>query len=247
VAGAYAEEMPDTPLDRALRDLVDASAPGDSDDPEIPVAGTALVVRDGDAGIQVLLIQRPDRGSFASAWVFPGGKVEASDRELLPEDASEEHVARRAAIRETFEETGLVIEPAVTVSLWDPPAGAKPRIRTWFFVAPDPAGDLALAEGEVVGAEWVRPRDLLDRHAGGEATLYPPTWVTLTAIADAPDFAALLAGIRFERFTTAARRGESGPMLLWPDDGEYAGDAAASAARHRLEVGSLPWIYTRTS
>jgi hypothetical protein len=71
--------------------------------------------------------------------------------------------------------------------------------------------------------------------------------VTLTAIADAPDFAALLVGVRFERFTTAARRGESGPMLLWPDDAEYAGDAPASAARHRLEVGSLPWVYTRAN
>jgi 8-oxo-dGTP pyrophosphatase MutT (NUDIX family) len=239
--------MPDTPLDRALRDLVDASAPGDADDRELPVAGTALVVRDGDAGIEVLLIQRPDKGSFASAWVFPGGKVEASDREGLPGDAAEEDVARRAAARETLEETGLVIQPAATLSLWDPPAGAKPRIRTWFFLAADPAGDLALAEGEVVGAEWVRPRDLLDRHARGEATLYPPTWVTLTAIADTPDFAALLVGVRFERFTTAARRGESGPMLLWPDDAEYAGDAPASAARHRLEVGSLPWVYTRAN
>jgi 8-oxo-dGTP pyrophosphatase MutT (NUDIX family) len=239
--------MPDTPLDRALSDLVDAPAAVDPDDGELPVAGTALVVRDGDAGIQVLLIQRPDRGSFASAWVFPGGKVEASDRDGLPEDTTEEDVARRAAARETLEETGLVIQPGVTLSLWDPPAGAHPRIRTWFFLAADPGGELTLAEGEVVGAEWVRPRDLLERHASGEATLYPPTWVTLAAIADAADFAELVAGVRFERFTTAARRGESGPMLLWPEDGEYAGDAAESAARHRLEVGSLPWVYTRMS
>lgn len=238
--------MPDTPLDRALRDLVDAPAAGDPGDRDLPVAGTALVVRDGDAGIQVLLIQRPDKGSFASAWVFPGGKVEASDRDGLPEDAAEEDVARRAAARETFEETGLVVRPVATLSLWDPPSGAKPRIRTWFFLAADPAGELAPAEGEVVGAEWVRPRDLLERHASGEATLYPPTWVTLTAIADASDFAALVAGVRFERFTTEARRGPSGPMLLWPDDAEYAGDAEESAARHRLEVGSLPWVYTRT-
>jgi 8-oxo-dGTP pyrophosphatase MutT (NUDIX family) len=239
--------MAETSADRALRAIADAASRTAEEDEAIPVAGTVIVVRDGDGGPEVLMIERPDRGSFGGAWVFPGGKVEASDREGLPADAAEEDIARRAGARETLEETGLVVEPVVTLSLWDPPAGAKPRIRTWFYLAAGVAGELTLSPGEAVRAEWVRPADMLERHAGGDATLFPPTWVTLFSFAGAADAAELLAAARFGHFSTVARRGPGGVMLLWPDDGEYGPDAAPGAtARHRLEVGSLPWVYTRT-
>ena len=89
------------------------------------------------------------------------------------------------------------------------------------------------------------------RHARSELPLYPPTWVTLDSLAEQRDTASLLAALRLrgaERFETAARRGPAGPMLLWEGDAEYAPDAAdaASTARHRLEIGRLPWVYTRT-
>jgi 8-oxo-dGTP pyrophosphatase MutT (NUDIX family) len=239
--------MAETSLERALAAIADSAREGPAgNDVDLPVAGTVIVVRDGAEGAEVLMIERPDRGSFAGAWVFPGGKVEASDRDGLAVEATEEDVARRAGVRETLEETGLVVEPVVTLSLWDPPVGAKPRIRTWFFVAPAAGGEVLLAADEAVRSEWVRPRDLLDRHARGEATLYPPTWVTLFSLANAADSGAVIGAARFERFSTAARRGASGPVLLWPDDAEYDAEAAAGAgSRHRLEVGALPWVYTR--
>ena len=43
---------------------------------DLPVAGTAVLLRPTPEGFAVLLMRRPDRGSFAGAWVFPGGKVE---------------------------------------------------------------------------------------------------------------------------------------------------------------------------
>ena len=48
-------------------------------------------------------------------------------------------------------------------------------------------------------------------------------------------------------FETQVRRGPEGPVFFWREDEEYDGEggAAASGARHRLEVGALPWIYTR--
>jgi 8-oxo-dGTP pyrophosphatase MutT (NUDIX family) len=259
--------MPESPssADRAVRALADAVGdsrprlPGDGTDPDIPVAATVVILRDGPAGPEVLMIERPDRGSFAGAWVFPGGKLDPADAGA--DDEIEEQIARRAGVRETWEETGLTLEQGglVTLSCWDPPPGLPLRIRTWFFAAPAPAGELALSADEAVAADWVRPGDLLERHSRGEVTLYPPTWITLHGLSAQPSVAALLAAIRLagvHRFETVARRVPSGPMLLWQEDAEYETDAAAEAseipgaeasARHRLEVGALPWIYTRTS
>lgn len=251
--------MPElTPADRAARAVADtigqarARAAGDAVDPAIPVAATVVLVRDSAEGAEVLLLERPDRGSFAGACVFPGGKLEESDAA-----ATEEESARRAGVRETVEETGLALDPAdlVTLSRWDPPPGIALRIRTWFFVAAAPAGDLTLQPAEAVAAEWARPADLLARHGRGELTLYPPTWVTLYGLSAHADAASVLGAARLagvERFETSARRGAEGPILMWHGDAEYETDAAAgatggeaSAPRHRLEIGALPWRYTR--
>lgn len=247
-----------TPADRAVRVLADAVGQarprltGDASDPGIPVAATVVLVRDGAEGVEVLLIERPDRGSFAGAWVFPGGKIDDADR--IAADEPEEDTARRAGVRETYEETGLVVDPdaLVTLSCWDPPPGIALRIRTWFFVAAAPAGELALSADEAVAAVWEPPASLIARHGRGDLTLYPPTWVTLHELSVHADVASLLAAPRLagiQRFETVARRGGDGPVLLWQDDAEYDPGAAdaASASRHRLEIGRLPWRYERSA
>ncbi|WJL95161.1 NUDIX hydrolase [Microbacterium sp. ET2] len=245
------------PVDRARQVLAGVLAearerlPHDGEDPSVPVAGTVVLLRDGERGPEVLLLERPDRGSFAGAWVFPGGKREDAD---AAEDGSEEGAARRAAVRETFEEAGLVVDldSLWALSCWDPPPGLPLRIRTWFFVARAGDGSLALSADEAVDARWLRPEDVLERHAGGEVTLYPPTWVTLHTLAGKRDVDALVAMLRrkgFRRYETIARQGPAGPLLLWQEDAEYRldggeSDRAADPARHRLEIGELPWIYT---
>ena len=196
------------------------------------------------------MIERPDRGSFAGAWVFPGGKREPADGE-----GDEEAVARNAAVRETREETGLELDGAglLTLSCWDPPPGLPLRIRTWFYLSADPGGEPTFAPDEVLTGQWVRPADMLERHARGGVTLYPPTWVTLHELADQPDAAALFALVRVSgrrRYETVSRRGSGGPLLLWHGDAEYdgpdLGSAGAAASRHRLDLAALPWVYTRT-
>lgn len=87
-------------------------------------ASLILVRRDGD-GVRVLLGRRPPRDRFMpDIWVFPGGRVDpgdavhAADSELRPEVARalERNAPGRlarglavAALRETWEETGLAL------------------------------------------------------------------------------------------------------------------------------------------
>ncbi|MGH8956228.1 MAG: NUDIX hydrolase [Microbacterium sp.] len=191
----------------------------------LPVAGTAVLLRSTPDGFAVLLMRRPDRGSFAGAWVFPGGKVEPSDRRAGAEESDD---ARRAAIRETREEVGLTIADPVLLSRWQPPAEAPIRIRTWFFLAGAPEGDLRFAPGEVVDAVWLSPVEALSRHATGEWTLFPPTWVTLHQLSrfDTAEDALASAG-EAQHFATRVVQSPQGTDFEWEG--------------LRLRTGSLPW------
>lgn len=82
-------------------------------------AATILLLRDGPAGIEVFMVVRHQAMDFAGgALVFPGGRVEEPDHELAaraedcpnPENLDTETLAFRiAAIRETFEECGVLL------------------------------------------------------------------------------------------------------------------------------------------
>jgi len=91
-------------------------------------AATVVLLRDAPGGPEVLLLRRHRRSGFAAgAWVFPGGVVDARDRDgaLLERldgptpgewarrlgivDAGEALGYVAAAIREAFEETGILL------------------------------------------------------------------------------------------------------------------------------------------
>ncbi|WP_424935363.1 MULTISPECIES: NUDIX hydrolase [Bacteria] len=208
----------------------------------LPVAGTAVILRDTAVGPEVLLMRRPDRGSFASAWVFPGGRVEEVDRRP---GAIEREDAARAAVRETAEEVGLAIVAPVPLSCWSPPAEVRPRIRTWFFLAHDPDGPLMLSEGEVVEAAWMTPSAALAAHAEGRLVLVPPTWVTLHGLTAARDVAAVVAAVQEpEVRQTRLRRTDAGLVHFWEGDEEH--ENGVPGGRHRLIAESLPWRFERS-
>ncbi|KQQ68859.1 NUDIX hydrolase [Microbacterium sp. Leaf320] len=196
-----------------------------SEPDDLPVAGTAVLLRTAAQGFEVLMMRRPDRGSFPGAWVFPGGKVEQRDRR---DGDEEQEDARRAAVRETFEEVGLVITDPVVVSRWQPPAEAPVRIRTWFFLADAPDGALRVSADEVVDATWATPADALHKHSAGEWMLFPPTWVTLHQLGRFESAqAALSAGGVARHFSTRVVESDLGTAFEWEG--------------LRLETGSLPW------
>ncbi|MCD2499800.1 NUDIX hydrolase [Microbacterium nymphoidis] len=211
-------------------------------DDDLPWAATVLLLRSvADGGVEVLMMQRPDRGSFASAWVFPGGRVEAAD---VSSDAG--MTLRRAAVREVAEETGLHVEvdALVPVSEWIPPVTEPKRIRTWFFAASDPGGRIRVQASEVVRAEWFRPADMLALHAAGDARLYPPTFVTLLNLRDAVDAESALArldGASVRTYATLARVIDGARMFSW--DGDDGTAATPEDQRHRLDASTLPWRY----
>jgi 8-oxo-dGTP pyrophosphatase MutT (NUDIX family) len=82
-------------------------------------AATVLLLRDGPNGIEVFMVVRHQAIDFAGgALVFPGGRVEEADHELAarvadcpnPEGLETDVMAFRiAAIRETFEECGVLL------------------------------------------------------------------------------------------------------------------------------------------
>jgi 8-oxo-dGTP pyrophosphatase MutT (NUDIX family) len=96
-------------------------------EPTVPVpkpASTVALVRDGRTGPETLLLLRPNSGFAAGAWVFPGGTVDPNDcrhaqgvsealrgwaRRMEIDDPLEAHGYIVAAIRETWEETGLLL------------------------------------------------------------------------------------------------------------------------------------------
>jgi 8-oxo-dGTP pyrophosphatase MutT (NUDIX family) len=86
-------------------------------------AATVVVVRDAGRGLEVLLLQRAERGDHNSgAWVFPGGLLDPGDRASVQVSVAltDAEASRRlglasgglafwlAAIRECFEESGIL-------------------------------------------------------------------------------------------------------------------------------------------
>lgn len=199
-----------------------------------------MLLRGAGHGVEVLLIRRPDRGSFAGAWVFPGGIIE--DIDLLSGATAEEN-ARRAAVRETMEEVGLSIAGLVPLSLWTPPIEAPKRVRTWFFLSADVHGEVAPAADEVVDWRWVSPANALEQHTRREIELYPPTWVTLHLLAGAESLErALATASGVQSFETHIIAGGEGQIFAWNGDHEHP---EGGAGRHRLETASRPWRYLR--
>ena len=82
---------------------------------EIPAATLVIFRRGSGKSAELLMVVRSRQLSFAGgAAVFPGGRVDAEDRQLAAGYANsridqDEAAHRIAAVRETLEETGLVV------------------------------------------------------------------------------------------------------------------------------------------
>ncbi|HEY8546874.1 MAG TPA: NUDIX hydrolase [Acidimicrobiales bacterium] len=218
-------------------------------------AATVVLLRDVGGGVECLMLRKTQGQAFGGLWVFPGGRIETGDGTGLDG-------ARRAAVREAEEETGLVLDAdsLVPLSHWEPPPEAPRRYNTWFFVAglPDGASEVIVDGGEIGDHVWTRPEAALQAHDHGDIELLPPTWVTLRTLCGHPDVAAALDAVaarEADRFATRMARDEDGRMVsLWEGDAAYPADPAASpgpldapGARHRLYMDPAGWRYERSA
>jgi 8-oxo-dGTP pyrophosphatase MutT (NUDIX family) len=133
-----------------------------ADDPvRVRDAATVVLLRDGTDGIETWLLSRVARMAFASGVaVFPGGAVDASDAALPWSGRDADAVAESfgcslemaralvgAAVREVFEETGILL----TVPRCDLSA-AQPDVEAGRISF----GELLLEHGLCIEAEAVR-------------------------------------------------------------------------------------------
>lgn len=162
-------------------------------------AATVLLLRDGPNGLEVLMTRRSPTASFApGAYVFPGGGIDAQDAQAhalaarRPSQGEQQLTQAIAAIRESFEELGILLARRADGSPADA-ADVAAMDRHGPFFEQCRARGLQLAADEVwMLAHWITDRDLPRRFdvpflvarmpqgqepCADEAEQFEPVWV----------------------------------------------------------------------
>ena len=190
-------------------------------DEEIREAASAIVAREGDDGLEVLVLERGESSRFLPGYVaFPGGSTDQEDRELARRWFGTSAEARRAcAVRELVEEVSLVLtdsglvpgatlqavdaappstEQLIQIAHWIAPPRVPVRFDARYFAVRAPAGLEPVPDGgETSDAWWISPRRLLEDWTDGRRQLYWPTFFTVNELAACASIDDLL-GLRIE-------------------------------------------------
>lgn len=212
-------------------------------------AATVVLLRDRVNGLEVLLLRRHSDLAFAGGmWVFPGGRLDDADYAGDADDVMA--AARRAAVRETREEAGLVIseERLRYFSHWTTPEGEVKRYATWFFIASTDTTDEVRVDGaEIDLHRWTAPADALVAYRNKTISMLPPTFITLTELATCNTAAEAIEMYRSRPIVEILPkfvRSEQGPCVLYQGDAGYSdGDPLKPGARHRCWLRDDGWHY----
>ncbi len=154
-------------------------------------ASTVIPVRDGETGLELLLVQRNPAARFmGGAWVFPGGAVHDGETE------------KETAVREAEEEAALKLDADTLVpfSRWITPRQVKVRFDTYFFVGPTPPDAEPRCDGEeCVDLRWIGPADALEAGQRDELSLVFPTIKHLEQLTEFGSVEELLEHARSRR------------------------------------------------
>jgi 8-oxo-dGTP pyrophosphatase MutT (NUDIX family) len=204
-------QLPEYALERA-REL--AAGQADWTPVEPRSASTVLLLREAPGGLETYMMCRASTMAFAaSAYVFPGGRLDPADLDagaLLDSTAhdypalarrmsTDEATARGllvCAVRELEEEAGVTIDPASLVLLdhWVTPEWERLRYDVRFFVAHMPDNQVAEPHGtEAVEARWIAPRAALAEADAGRMLLMAPTRAALEHLLEHDEITAVVA------------------------------------------------------
>ena len=224
--------------------------------PELVVpapAATVVLVRDGVAGLEVLLAKRSSKLAFhGGAWVFPGGRIDPDDYADAPDDLF--GAARRAAAREAKEEAGVDVDSDALVHLsnWTTPEMSAKRFATWFFVGEVTGGE-EVADGiETDRLHWFRPEDAFAARDAGEIELAPPQFVTLLWLRDHGTVAAVMAAAVLGEVVDYTPRFHfiegGGAICVYNEDVAYEDLDRIDdpGPRHRLYLRDQVWEYQKS-
>jgi 8-oxo-dGTP pyrophosphatase MutT (NUDIX family) len=216
--------------------------------PAIPAA-TVVVCRDGDHGLDVVMLRRNGAISFGGMWVFPGGRVDGADHG--PDHGADELVAaRRAAVREAREEAALDLDPDALVPFahWEPPPDTPKRFSTWFFLTPVQEQHALTIDGtEIHEACWIGVHEALHKAARREIAVVAPTWVTLRTLvhfATVGEAVTALGSVSPPSYSTRIAHMDGCRVALWDGDVAYqSGEVHTAGPRRRLEMRDDGWVF----
>ncbi len=201
-------------------------------------AATVVLLRDGADGPEALLMRRHRKSGFVpGAWVFPGGRVDPADRapELaagcrgLPTGPTPEAWFWTAAIREAFEETGVLLARTGA----GPGDGAEERVGDWVADASsDPAVEAvrrSLMDDEATLGDVV---DRLGVTLDAGPMVHAAHWVTPVVERRRYDTHFFVATVPDGRRARPDPREMMDAVWLTP-----------TAALERFEAGDLPMVF----
>lgn len=226
-----------------------ANAPAGIVDPQ--PAASVVLLRDGEAGLEILFLRRsPDLKFMGGYWVFPGGRIDAGDH--LDGDTDELEVARRAAAREAHEEAGVTVDPMSLhlVCQWTTPTASPIRFATWFFAAAADRTPVRVDGVEIHAHQWRRPEEALVAHRDGDLQFANPTFALTTRLAEHTTVDDALAAVDtwpVEQMLGRILPVEGGRVALYAEDCGYASRTVACAGpHHRVWMLDGGWRYERS-
>lgn len=236
----------DSPKGSKIDEFAKRLSAAEKQDTQTIMAATVCLLRDGETGLETLMLRKNSKIAFGGMWVFPGGRIDDEDGE--PGAAIEDR-ARIAAVREADEETGLQVDAdhMVWFSHWTPPEIGNRRFITWFYATRAPRGDVVIDDGEIKECQWLNPADAMEKQRAGEIELAPPTFVTLYYLSHYGNVAETLSGLSQRgprHYATHITQLEDDLVALWEGDAGYdTWDANTDGLRHRLRMQAGGWLF----
>lgn len=215
----------------------------------IKLASTIMLGRDQDGVLEVLLLKRNKALAFAGGlWVFPGGKIEATELEQSADSLS---AAKLAAVRETKEEADIDIsmEELIFFRHWTTPVAEPRRYSTWFFFgdANNIDSNVRVDDSEIKQHLWINPQQALDKVKEGALPMMPPTIMSLQLIRKCQSVAEvkqLLSGEEAVFIVPVLELVDSEMICMYEGDAGYvSGKSETLGARHRLSLNMSKGTY----